>query len=260
MQSADVMTTPNAARVYDYLLGGRHNFEVDRQAAAVMTALLPTTPIWLRRLRRFLHQSVVHLAAEGFDSFLDLASGLPTDDHIHATAPGARVVYVDSDPLVVEYGRKLIGTQPHVRYLQADLRDIDGVLGAAPVQEVLGGAGRLAIGLNAVTCFLSDDDIARVARTLYDWAPDGSRVFATFETKAPEAMTPKLEQFLAMFEQMGTTYHFLTLERAKELMQPWQPDRRGFQALSDLLEPRDPVAPDEREGVDLEFYGAILQK
>lgn len=251
---------PNAARIYDFMLGGSHHFEVDRQAAGVLTQLVPSTPRWVRLLRKFLHETAARLAGEGFDRFLDLGSGLPTEDHIHSTVPRARVIYVDNDPLVVAYGTQIVGGNPNVRYLRADIRDIESILESSTVRELLGNARRVAIGFNAVTCFLTEDEITRIVRTAYDWAPKGSTLFATFETKDPNLMTPKMQEFVDLFERMGSPYRFLTLQRSQELMAPWHTDAAGFRPLADILGLPGGIPEEDREGVGLEFYGAMLVK
>jgi O-methyltransferase involved in polyketide biosynthesis len=256
----DTPTTPNAARVYDYLLGGHHNFELDRQAAEAMLDLVPSTRRWVRKLRAFLHKTVVQLSDEGFDGFLDLASGLPTEEHIHSTVPHARVIYVDNDPVVVAFGTQLLGDTPRARYIQADIRDPAAILGSSAVQEILGDSRKVAIGLNAVTCFLTEDEVRRIAKTMFDWAPNGSKMFATFETKAPDMMTPKMQQLVDTFNRMGSPYRFLTLEKSRELMAPWKAGPQSFRPLAELLGLPDGVPVEDREGVELEFYGAVLQK
>jgi O-methyltransferase involved in polyketide biosynthesis len=260
MKDPEIMTVPNAARVYDYLLGGSHNFEPDRQAAEYMSGLVPSTGKWVRKLRRFLHQSVRQLAEEGFDRFLDLASGLPTKEHIHSTVPHARVVYVDNDPVVVAYGTQILGVNPNVRYLQADIRNLAVILESPVVRAMLGDARKVAIGLNAVTCFLTDDEIREIVQTLFGWAPPGSKMFASFETKALGLMTPKMQELVDMFDRMGSPYHFLTLDKSKALIKPWNEDERGFRPLSEWLSLEDQATEEDREGVGLEFYGAVLVK
>lgn len=259
MVDVNVTTIPNAARVYDYMLGGDHNYEPDRHAAHYMSSLIPSTRTWVHRLRKFLHLASLQLVEQGFDRFLDLGSGLPTSDHIHATAPNARVVYVDNDPIVFAYGTEILGNHSNARYLNADIREIAAVLESPVTRELLGDARRVAIGFNAITCFLSDEEIRSMGRALYEWAPSGSKMFATFETKAPEAMTSKLQQFVDMFDQMGSPYHFLTPERSKALMEPWVEDAQGFRPLFEWLGEDEPPT-EEREGVDLEFYGTFLVK
>jgi O-methyltransferase involved in polyketide biosynthesis len=259
-KSLDDIRVPNAGRVYDYVLGGHHNFEVDRRAAEYMISLLPSTRKWVRMLRRFLQEAVYQLADEGFEMFLDLGSGLPTADHIHAIVPEARVIYVDADPVVVSYSTEILGDETNARYIQADIRDIETLLGSPLIKDMFGQAPKVAIGLNAMICFMTETETKAIVEALYGWSPPGSKIYCTFETKNPDLMTPDLEKFIAMFDQMGAYYHFSTLERSRELMLPWMADERGFQPLAEWLGVQDQLTAEDREGVELEFYGAILVK
>ncbi len=251
---------PNAARVYDYVLGGHHNFDADRQAAEYTLSLVPSTRKWVRYLRMFLHETVQRLAEEGFDRFLDLASGLPTEEHIHTTAPNAHVVYVDNDPLVVESGTRIIEGLPSARYVEGDIRDISVILESDAARRLLKDGRKVAIGLNGVTCFLTEDEIRNIVKTLFDWAPQGSKLYATFETKQEDLMTPKMQQLLDIFTQMGSPYYFLTLEKSKELMKPWIADEPGFLPLAEVLGLEGEITEADREDVGLEFYGAVFAK
>jgi O-methyltransferase involved in polyketide biosynthesis len=251
---------PNAGRVYDYVLGGHHNFEADRQAAEYMISLVPSTRKWVRMLRMFVQEAVRQLGQEGFDKFLDFASGLPTMDHIHNVVPNALVVYTDNDPVTVDFAREIIGENESVRYLEADIRNPDTILNSSAVRELFEDERKVVVGFNAVTCFLTHEEIQRILTTLYDWVAPGSKMFATFETKQAGAMTPKMQQFVDMFDQMGSPYHFLTLEESQRLVKPWQPDERGFRPLAEWLDLQAQFTEEDREGVGLEFYGAILTK
>jgi hypothetical protein len=260
MNERDIASIPNAGRVYDYLLGGHHNFEADRQAAEFMTSLVPSTRKWVRKLRMYLHEAVVQLSKEGFDHFLDLASGLPTEEHIHSTVPNAKVIYMDNDPVVVSFGNQLLADNANARYMEADIRNIREILTSPIINDTLGKGHKVAVGLNAVSCFLEDDEIQTIAKSLYDWAPPGSKLFASFETKAEDLMTPKMQQFVDMFDQMGTPYHFMTMKNAEALMKPWTVDENGFRPLAEILGLQDQITEEDREGIGLEFFGAILVK
>lgn len=259
IQSMDIHI-PNAARVYDYSLGGSHNFEADRQAAEFMFSLVPSTKKWVRLLRMFLHDAAQELSAEGFNHFFDMASGLPTVEHIHSTLPDAKVIYVDSDPVVVSYGAEIVGDNPNVRFLQADVREIDALLASPVIPEVFGAERHVAIGLNGITVFLSDQEIQRIMRATYDWAAPGSKMWITWETQAAGAMTPQWGQFLGMFEQMGSPMHLVPEAKARELIKPWQPDARGFRPITEWLNLTDYITEADREGVGLEFYGVYVEK
>ncbi len=252
---------PNAARIYNYALGGSYYFPVDQQAAEYMFSLVPSTPKWVGMLRKFLQQAARQLWAEGFTHFVDFASGLPTDDHIHSVLPDARVIYSDIDPTTYEIARTLVGDLPNVRYVQHDIRAARELLEAPLVEEFLGGERRVAFGLNGITVFLSPEEISRLFHDLYDWAASGSKLYITYETKLPDLMTPRMEQFIDMFRQAGAPFWLYSLEECITLSQPWHISDKGLQPLHEFLGlPSDYITEADREGVGLEFYAAILEK
>jgi hypothetical protein len=261
MDAKEINTNiPSGSRVYDYTLGGSHNFEADRQAAQYMFSLLPSTSKWVRLLRSFMQEAAARLGEEGFDKFLDLGSGLPTADHIHAIVPGANIIYTDFDPITVTYGRELTHHLPNVRFLQADVRNLDSILQSPAVEELFGADRRVAIGLNGMTCFFEEAELKQLFTRLYDWAAPGSKLFCTFETKNPDLTTPKLEQFLGMFAQMGSPYYFLTPEASQHLSHPWRIEEGQYRPITEWLDTPDLITAEDREGVNLEFFGAILVK
>jgi S-adenosyl methyltransferase len=120
-------SVPNVARIYDYILGGKDNFGADRQAAQQLLASQPDIAGVVRDNRLFIGRVVRFMAGEaGIRQFLDLGTGLPTQDCVHemahAVAPDARVVYVDNDPVVCSHGRALLGPRDKVGFVLADLR------------------------------------------------------------------------------------------------------------------------------------------
>jgi hypothetical protein len=121
------ITKPNVARMYDYWLGGKDNFEADRVAAERVLAQLPGQRRSALENRRFLRRAVRFLAGEaGIDQFLDIGVGLPTQGAVHEVAreinPKSRVAYVDYDPVVVAHGRALLATPDRSVVVQADIR------------------------------------------------------------------------------------------------------------------------------------------
>jgi hypothetical protein len=124
---------PNMARMYDYWLGGKDNFEADRVAAEQMLAQIPGLRRAAQENRRFLRRVVRFLAGEaGIDQFLDIGVGLPTRGAVHQVAheinPEARVLYVDYDPVVVSHGQALLATTNRSVMVQGDLRRPAGLL------------------------------------------------------------------------------------------------------------------------------------
>lgn len=129
------VTVPSPARVYDYTLGGTHHYQVDREMAESLLRDFPELRPLSLASRQFLGRAVEYLAGEGIKQFLDLGSGLPTQDNVHQIAQRAdghpRVLYVDNDPIVLAHGQALLAEDDSTSYAQADLRDVDDVLGHA---------------------------------------------------------------------------------------------------------------------------------
>ncbi|MFG1943203.1 SAM-dependent methyltransferase [Nonomuraea sp. NPDC048826] len=123
--------TPNLARMYDYLLGGKDNFAVDREALDRLADLIPEAVPLARAARGFLQRAVRYAAAQGVSQFLDVGSGLPTQGNVHEVVPDARVVYVDHDPVVAAHGRTLLGERARAVFVEADLLDPAGMLDEA---------------------------------------------------------------------------------------------------------------------------------
>src|SRR3954467_14906388 len=123
------ITVPDASRVYDYALGGVHNFAVDREFWQRAEKMFPEARLVARANRAFLGRAVRWLSAHGVRQFLDIGSGIPTLGNVHEVAqeadPGARVMYVDIDPIAVQQSRSLLAGNPYARGIGADLRDPD---------------------------------------------------------------------------------------------------------------------------------------
>ena len=132
---------PSQARIYDYLLGGSHNFAVDREAARVLISMVPDVPLIAQANRAFLRRAVRFLVAAGIRQFLDLGSGVPTAGNVHEVArqlaPDARVVYVDIDPVAVAEGRQILAGEDRIVVLQEDARRPERIVGHPAVRELL---------------------------------------------------------------------------------------------------------------------------
>ena len=173
---------PHPARVYDYLLGGKDNFAADRAAAEEGLRANPNSRIPPRANRAFLGRAVRYLAGEaGISQFLDIGTGIPTSPNVHEVAqavePAARIVYVDNDPIVLTQARALLtaGPQGRTAYIDADLRDIDAILGSAELQRTLDLGRPVGLLLIAVMHFIPDeDDPWALAARLLAALPSGS--------------------------------------------------------------------------------------
>nr|WP_231861551.1 MULTISPECIES: SAM-dependent methyltransferase [Frankia] len=154
---------PSAARMYDYALGGSHNFAADREATQAVIAAFPDGPLVARSNRLFLHRAVRFLTAEaGITQFLDLGSGVPTVGNVHEVAQGinpqARVVYVDIDPVAVVHSRMLLADNPLATVLQADIREPASILGSSEVTGLLDLSRPVAVLMVTVLHFVADGD------------------------------------------------------------------------------------------------------
>ena len=123
---------PNAARYYDYLLGGYHNFAVDRKLGDQVIKIFPDIRLGALANRAFLRRVVKFLCQQGIDQFLDIGSGIPTSGNVHEVAqkinPSARVVYVDIDPIAVIHSRAMLKDNPNADIIQEDIHNIEKIL------------------------------------------------------------------------------------------------------------------------------------
>ncbi|MEZ0088979.1 SAM-dependent methyltransferase [Streptacidiphilus sp. EB129] len=172
---------PSIARIYDFYLGGNHNFPADREAAKPVVEMMPELPDIMRVNRAWLRRSVRFLAEAGIRNFLDLGSGIPTVGNVHeiaqAVAPTSRVVYVDNDPVAVAHSREMLAGNDRALMVPGDLRDPAAVLADPEVDRLLllGLGEPMAVLMSAVLHFVPDDDEAAALVAAYrDALPSGS--------------------------------------------------------------------------------------
>ena len=151
-------TKPNIARVWDYWLGGKDNFAVDRELAQRMLAVHPVSAQMARENRQFLGRAVRYVAARDIRQFIDVGAGLPTVLNTHDIArqvnEKARVAYVDNDPVVVSHARGLLATGPGVIAVPGDMRDPEGILADAELTELIDMAEPACVILSGVLHFV----------------------------------------------------------------------------------------------------------
>jgi hypothetical protein len=248
-------TVPNVARVWNYLVGGRDNFEADRQAARQMVAAAPVMAEVAPASRAFLRRAVTYLAAEaGIRQFLDIGTGIPTVGNTHEVAqavdPGCRIVYVDNDPVVMSHARAGLRSSEEgaTSYLDVDAHDIRAVIAGASV--TLDFARPVGVIMIGILNFL--EDAADVLTWLAAAVPAGSYL-AIMQPSRDERLTVAARRW----NQLAATPVFLrdrgTVARwlaGLELVDPgivevhqWRPD---------------PVDADYPEGMPL--LGAVAKK
>lgn len=225
-------TKPSAGRMYDYFLGGSHNFEVDRQAGEQILKVLPFVGKFARLQRWALQDIATELAERrGYDIIIDFASGLPTNDHIHHNVPqGVTVIYSDMDPVVVEYAHEILQNTQNVYFFQGDARKPEELLNRPEVEKILGGRRKIAFVYWGVSAVLPDEDIRHTMQYLYDWAAPGSCLaFNAQGADIPDS--PLRQQVKDIYAKMGTPTYNRTLQEYQELVHPWKLEEKGFISL-----------------------------
>jgi len=170
---------PSVARVYDFYLGGSHNFESDREFGRQTLSHFPGLRQVLLDNRTFLRRVVLFLVAQGVDQFLDLGSGIPTVGNVHEVAqqasPGARVVYADVDPVAIAHSKAILAGNENAAIIDADLHDPGHVLGDPAVRRLIDFGQPAGLLLVMVLHFINDAaDPWQIVATLRDALPAGS--------------------------------------------------------------------------------------
>jgi SAM-dependent methyltransferase len=242
-QAADIDTTvPHSPRVWNYWLGGKDNYEVDRQVGDQIRASTPQIVDLARASREFLRRAVKFLAGSaGVRQFLDIGTGLPTADNTHEVAqrvaPDARVVYVDNDPIVLAHARALLHGTPEgaTTFIEGDLYDPEGVLTAAAA--MLDFERPIGLMLMNILGHIADFDQARsIVRTFVTALPSGSYLIVSDATNVIDG--PALDAAAKIWnESASPPYHLRSPEQivqffdGLELLEPgfvscplWRPD------------------------------------
>ncbi|MFF2850936.1 SAM-dependent methyltransferase [Streptomyces sp. NPDC058001] len=178
------ISVPSVSRIYDYYLGGSHNFEVDREAARKAMEFLPGLPKIMQANRAFMRRAVRFAVDEGVTQFLDIGSGIPTFGNVHevaqAASPGAHVVYVDHDPVAVAHSQAVLNGNEEADVLMGDLRKPREILTAEQVDRLIDLDRPVALLLVAVLHFVEDaDDPYAAVAELRDALAPGSLFIVT---------------------------------------------------------------------------------
>ena len=175
---------PNIARVYDYLLGGKDNLVVDREAADRVAAAQPLVVAGVRANRAFVRRAIAFLAESGIDQFLEVGSGLPTARNVHEVAgrvhPAARTAYIDNDEVVLVHARALLADNERTIVADGDVRAPGGILADKTVQALIDYDRPVAVVLAAILHFVTpEEDPARIVRVFRDAMAPGSAIVIT---------------------------------------------------------------------------------
>lgn len=231
---------PSAARVYDYLLGGGHNFAGDRALAEKLVQVLPARDM-ARLNRAFLRRAVLFMASQGIRQFLDLGSGIPTVGNVHEVAQGARpdsrVVYVDYEPVAVAHSELILDGDDQAAIIQADLRKPETVLSSTVTKRLIDFAEPLGLLMVGVVQFIPDDDDpwSLAARYRAVLAPGSHFALSAFTwDNAPAGMAGAVEVFKNSQDPIypRTRAEIVRMFEGFELVEPgivytpqWRPER-----------------------------------
>ncbi|MEV5412766.1 SAM-dependent methyltransferase [Thermopolyspora sp. NPDC052614] len=200
-------SVPNVARMYNYGLRGKDNFEADRALAEEMIALVPKARLIAQENRRFLLKAVQELADQGIRQFLDIGAGFPTEENVHQVAleraPDSRIVYVDNDPEVLAHARALLADNPQTIVVDGDLRDPKAILTNPAITAHLDFSQPIAVLLAAVLHFIVDDaEAGQIIERIREVLAPGSHLVIShsFAGQADERLR---EEGLAIYARTG---------------------------------------------------------
>ncbi|MFJ2632124.1 SAM-dependent methyltransferase [Streptomyces sp. NPDC087422] len=253
----------HSARVYDYILGGKDNYPLDREAAEQMLSGWPSLRISMRENRKFMHRAVRFMAEQGIDQFLDIGTGIPTSPNLHEVAqgvtPSARVVYMDNDPIVLAHAGARLTSTPEGRtaYIHADMKDPAAILGSAELAETLDLSRPAALSIIAVLQFVTDDQKAYdLVKQYVDILPSGS--YLAISTVTTDSSPKPIGGVVAEYTKRGMPARNRT--HAEVL---------PFFAGLDLVEPGvtlvhnwrpDPAAEGTVDDSQVAMYGGVAYK
>jgi O-methyltransferase involved in polyketide biosynthesis len=230
------------ARVYDFFLGGSHNFAVDREFGQRVMETAPLTPGIMRANRAFLRRAVQFCVAAGVRQFIDIGSGIPTVGNVHEIAqradPGARVVYVDIDSVAVAHSQVILEGNPFATVVQGDARQPEQVLAHPETRRLIDPEQPVAVLLVALLHFLSDDaEVDAILRTVKEMLVPGS--YLVISHGSLDGQPPEAREVVQMYSRSAVPLVHRTRAQIEaffdglELVEPgvvhvpvWRPDTR----------------------------------
>jgi hypothetical protein len=253
---------PASSRIYDYMLGGSHNFAADRAVAEAAVAAMPELPMVLRENRAFLRRAVRFLADEaGMTQFLDLGSGIPTAGNVHEIVdrinPEARVVYVDIDPVAVAHSQAILADVPTATAVLGDLRRPLSILDDPAVRGLLDLDRPVAVLLVAALHFVPDsEDPAGILAALRGALAPGSYVAVTHASEDGRPPTGQRDA-QQVYARSDNAVFFRTREQLAALLDGWEPVPPGI-AQAPLWRP-EPGTPPTADAEAFPGYGVVAR-
>jgi SAM-dependent methyltransferase len=222
---------PNAARMYDYALGGSHNFAVDRAMVERVEAMMPGSSLIAHVNRAFLHRAVRFCLDAGVRQFLDIGSGIPTVGSVHEVAqavdPASRVVYVDVDPVAVAHSRAILQGNEQATAIPGDLRHPAEILADPELGRLIDCGQPVAVLLIAVLHFVPDeDDPAGLVRQLYERLAPGSHL--AISHGCPEDNPAAAEAVRTVYKETSTPLALRGRDEVARLFGGFEPVEPGI--------------------------------
>jgi hypothetical protein len=253
----------HSARIYDYILGGKDNYAVDRAVGDASMQAWPALRTHMLANRSFMHRVGRFLAARhGITQFLDIGTGIPTEPNLHQIVqrvrPDSRIIYTDNDPIVLAHARALMTSTPEGRiaYIHADMRDADAILGSPQLREVLDMDRPVGLLILAMLHFIEDDDEAyRVVRQMLDALSAGSYLAASIATDDFDPVP--LAKVQLQYRAHGETLQFRTKDQAARFFDGLELEEPGVVQIHKWHP--DPDA-DIIADTSIAMYGAIARK
>jgi S-adenosyl methyltransferase len=249
------VTVPNVARMYDYVLGGYHNFAVDREHAERLEQAFPGLRQGAYAARALLGRVVRWLVDAGIRQFLDIGSGIPTVGNVHEiaerVASEVRVMYVDIDPVAVVHTQAILAGHPHVKVLQADLRRPVDIVNHPDVVDLLDFSKPVAVILMSVLHFIPDaDDPERIVGQLRDAVAAGSYIALSHAVHVTE-QTEAFQAVRQLSQRTPTPWHLRSREQVARLLTGLDPVEPGIVTLAEWN-------PDPNEGPSEPWPGHLV--
>lgn len=220
---------PNSARMWDYVMGGSHNFAVDRAAVRLAQKLFPWYEESMWEQRRFLQRAVKYMILEkGLNTFLDFGSGLPTRGNVHevvqAITSKAKVIYSDKDHISVAFGQEILSDEPAVAYVYCDIADPDELFTSPEVCALVGDDRQIGIGFIGPFLYVPDEPLASFFDVLYNWADKGSYIAVTCARKKVATISGVKEAS----KKIGMQFYARSKQKTIELVSPWKITEHGL--------------------------------
>ncbi|MCW2638309.1 MAG: hypothetical protein JWP76_615 [Dactylosporangium sp.] len=250
---------PSVARVYDYFLGGSHNFAVDREFADEVLRAMPDVPTVAQENRAFLRRAVRYLCGLGIRQFVDLGSGIPTVGNVHEVAqsldPGAEVVYVDMDPVAYAHSRAILADNPHATVIRADLRQPAEVLADPQLRAHIDVDQPVGLLLVAVLHFVPDDERPADIVAAYGSAvAPGSHIVVSH--MSAEGMDDAKDEALNLYQRSSTTVIPRTAQDVTRLLGDFSLVEPGVVRLPQWR----PESPDEAGSTEIPGLAVVARR